>query len=111
MKSVRPKPSRAVLSFVGGFGDGVGSVFFLTVSFGVGAGFGRRRLGLAVPEDSPVTLPVTLGRVVINAPRTSSSCWANVAIDTNPAAAIIKLRKMTFTFMIEILLQKIRCGS
>src|SRR6185503_5638642 len=103
MKSVKPKPRRAAFSVLGVTGVGLGTGFFLSSFLTTAMDFGRRWVGFGAEEFSPVTLPVGLGRVVMNAPRTSSSCWARTTIEANPANKIAKLRTMAFILIAEIL--------
>jgi hypothetical protein len=56
--------------------------------------FGRLRLFTVV--GALLLRGVVLGRVVRNAPRTSSSCWAKAEAGTKPASAISTLKKITF---------------
>jgi hypothetical protein len=66
--------------------------------------FGRRWLGLAVEVD--LLLPdVALGRVVRNAPRTSSSCWAKASTGRKPTSAIKTLKNRIFVLMAKLLLR------
>jgi hypothetical protein len=97
MNNVKPSPMRGAFTFAGVVATGVEPFFVATVApeeFVVAA-FGRRRLGF-VAGAGLVPLPVALGRVVRNAPRTSSSRWAEASAGIKPARASKMLKKMTF---------------
>src|SRR6185295_14265343 len=93
----RPKPMRAVFTtsgvlVTGGFAPPVSLVPVVPVPLDTTA-FGRRRLGrlLLEPETAPVG--AALGREVINAPRTSSSCCAPASAGTSAGNTAIKQAK------------------
>jgi hypothetical protein len=101
INSVKPRPMRAVFNFAG-----VAAVVdeplvetpVVAPAEFVAVDFGRRRLGLVVAEGL-LLLAAALGRVVRNAPRTSSSCWANACIWPKPASTIRKVKKIVLLFI------------
>jgi hypothetical protein len=111
MNSVTPKPRRARLSAVGL----VGFVGLLPVTVDppllegsvVVVVFGRRWLGLVAGRDLllPEAPPVAFGRVVMNAPRTSSSC-AKTRTWPTPVKAINKPKIVNLNLICESLLNK-----
>src|ERR1043166_1504556 len=97
MNKVRPRPRRGTLSFVLVFPVELVAPLPLVPDEDVPLGFGWRRLGLAVGGVLvPESFADALGREVINAPLTSSSCCANAIAGTNSAPTINKLRKLNF---------------
>src|SRR5882724_6040277 len=101
MNKVRPMPRRCGPALRGVDAFVVESLavaaLFAVVAFVVIA-FGRRRLGCEL-EPGLSVLAEVLGRVVRNAPRTSSSCCAEDCREPKPASAIKRLKNINFVLM------------